>query len=141
MNLNIQIDSSTFEKVIKDGIAALTKEEVKELIVNAIKEAFKTLPDYRNMLVVKEDYAYGSGTRYQLGRLAEEAFKDASFSEELEPLRKKMIEDLIANHRAIVEGVIFRNMISSLCDDYQFRETMRIAASQVLDELRRNEAK
>lgn len=131
MNLNISIDSKSFEKVLNDGINSLSQDEIKSIVKEALFKALTTVPDFRNMLVYK-NHSYDDS--YRLGPLAEKCLGDLPPSPEIEEIRKKMINALVTNHKQLVEHMIFRLFMKSMLDDYEFRTAMHAAASEVLRE-------
>ena len=50
MKLNVEVDSGAFEKVIEDGIKALSKEDLGNIIKQVVYEAFTKCETFKDML-------------------------------------------------------------------------------------------
>ena len=123
MKLNIEVESEAFEKTIKDGMEALSKEELGSIIKQAIIEAFSKCTDFRDMLV-KYDRGWNGNERATLGPLAEEAIKSIDMQNDLSLFKSKMTRALIENHREIVEDMILRCLIDKIVYDNHFQSSI-----------------
>lgn len=137
MKLNIEIESGTFEKVISDGIKDLTQEEVKDLIKQAILEAFRKCEEFKGLLM---DVKYGSWNSPELvlGPLATEAIKSIDLEPEIAEFKKKMIDALMANHRTMVEEMMMRLLIEKISNSDSLRDAIEGTVRRVLWEARNN---
>lgn len=133
MKLNVEIESGPFEKVIQEGIAALSKEELGSIIKQVVYEAFTKCSDFKDLLVYREGIGYRSD-ELRLGKLAQEAVKSINMDEELAEVKQKMVKALMENHLRIVEDVLFRCMIDKITYDDQFVQNMRNVVMSVLHE-------
>lgn len=128
MKMNIEVESSAFEKVIKDGLENLPKEELQEILKQVILESFNKNPDLRGALIeVTGDYY---NKKCKLGPLAEAAVKEIKFGPEIEEIKKAMLEDLKTNYRELLAAAIMKNLIDNF--------TMNVAFSGLLENRVRN---
>ena len=124
MKMNIEVESSAFEKVIKDGLENLPKEELQEILKQVILESFNKNPDLRGALVdVTGDYY---NKKVKLGVLAEAAVKEIKFGPEIEEIKKAMLNDLKENYRELLAAAIMKNLIDNF--------TMNVAFSGMLED-------
>jgi hypothetical protein len=124
MKINVEIESGSFEKVIQEGISALSKEELGSIIKQVVYEAFTKCEDFKNLLVYREGGGYGP-SELRLGKLAEEAVKSINVDEELAEIKKRMIKALMDNHLQIVEDTLFRCMIDKITYSDHFMDNLR----------------
>ena len=109
MKLNIEVESGSFEKLIKEGIENLPKEELNEILKQVIAESFSKNPDLHGALIEVEGDYYNKRTK--LGPLAEAAVKNIDFGPVLDEIKKKMLDDLKDNYREILENAILRCLL------------------------------
>ena len=128
MKMNIEVESSAFEKVIKDGLENLPKEELQEILKQVILESFNKNPDLRGALIeVSGDYY---NKKVKLGPLAEAAVGEIKFGPEIEEIKKAMLDDLKQNYRELLAAAIMKNLIDNF--------TMNVAFSGLLENRVRN---
>ena len=126
MKLNIEVESGSFEKLIKEGIENLPKEELNEIIKQVVLEAFTKNNDMHGALITRvRDGSYYGNERVVLGPLAEAAVKNIDFGPILDEIKKKMLDDLRDNYREILENAILRCLLDKF--------TMGAALSDVLN--------
>ena len=128
MKMNLEIETSSFEKVIKDGLENLPKEELAEILKQVILESFNKCPTLHGALVeVTGDY-YNKQTK--LGPLAKAAVKEIKFGPEIEEIKKAMLDDLKKNYKEILAAAIMQNLLENF--------TMNAAFSGLLEGRIRN---
>ena len=133
MKMNIEIEASSFEKVIKDGLENLPKEELAEILKQVIMESFNKNPDLRGALVeVTGDYY---NKKVKLGVLAEAAVKEIKFGPEIEEIKKAMIDDLKNNYREILAEAILKNLIDNFMIATAFSGMMESRMKQTVEEI------
>lgn len=131
MKLNIEVESEAFEKTIKDGMEALSKEELGSIIKQAIIEAFSKCTDFSDMLV-KYERGWNGNERATLGPLAEEAIKSIDMENDLALFKSKMTRALIENHREIVENMILRCLIDKIVCDNKFQSVIEDSIRMIM---------
>lgn len=133
MKLNIEVESSTFEKVIKDGLENTPKEELQEIIKQVILESFNKNPDLRGALIeVSGDYY---NKKCKLGVLAEAAIKEIKFGPEIEEIKKAMLDDLKQNYRKLLAAAIMKNLIDNFTMNVAFSGMLENRMRQTVDEI------
>ena len=132
MKLNIEVDSESFEKTIKDGMENLSKEELGSIIKEVIYQAFTRCSIFSDMLVKTEKVGWGSTETTTLGPLAEAAIKSIDMETALAPFKTKMVNALIENHSKIIESMLFRCMIENITNDSYFRCAIEDSIRRVL---------
>ena len=132
MKLNIEVDSESFEKTIKDGMENLSKEELGSIIKEVIYQAFTRCSIFRDMLVKTERVGWNSTETTTLGPLAEAAIKSIDMETALAPFKEKMVNALIENHREIIESMILRCMIEKITYDDHFRRALEDSIRMIM---------
>jgi len=133
MKMNIEIEASSFEKVIKDGLENLPKEELADILKQVIMESFNKCPTLHGALVeVSGDY-YNKKT--QLGPLAQAAVKEIKFGPEIEEIKKAMLEDLKKNYKEILAAAIMQNLIQNFTMSAIFSDMMESRMKQTVEEI------
>lgn len=131
--MNIEVESSAFEKVIKDGLENLPKEELQEILKQVILESFNKNPDLRGALIeVSGDYY---NKKCKLGPLAEAAVKEIKFGPEIEEIKKAMLEDLKKNYREILAAAIMKNLIDNFTMNVAFSGMLESRMKQTVEEI------
>lgn len=138
MKLNIEIESGTFEKVISDGIKALTPEEVGGLIKQAILEALTKCEDFKNLLIVRDSFGWGNTSEIKLGPLASAAIKSIDLEPDISEFKKKMVDALMAHHRTMVEDMMMRLLIEKISYSDSLRGAIEDTVRRVLYDARNN---
>ncbi len=139
MKLNIEVEASSFEKIIKDGLENLPKEELKEILKQVIAEAFNKNNDFHGALItrVKIGY-YGNDERVVLGPLAEAAVKDIDFGPELDRIKKLMLDDLTVHYREILEGAVLKVLLDKFAMNTAFSGALESRIQEIFQDLRKN---
>jgi len=133
MKMNIEVESSAFEKVIKDGLENLPKEELQEILKQVILESFNKNPDLRGALIeVSGDYY---NKKCKLGPLAEAAVKEIKFGPEIEEIKKAMLDDLKKNYRELLAAAIMRNLIDNFTMNVAFSGMLESRMKQTVEEI------
>lgn len=133
MKMNIEVESSAFEKVIKNGLENLPKEELQEILKQVILESFNKNLDLRGALVeVSGDYY---NKKCKLGPLAEAAVKEIKFGPEIEEIKKAMLDDLKNNYREILAAAIMRNLIDNFTMGVAFSGLIESRMKQTVEEI------
>lgn len=139
MKLNIEVEASSFEKIIKDGLENLPKEELKEILKQVIAEAFNKNNDFHGALITREKIGYyGNNERVVLGPLAEAAVKDIDFGPELDRIKKLMLDDLAVHYREILEGAVLKVLLDKFAISAAFSGALEARVQEVLQDLRKN---
>lgn len=133
MKLNIEVDSGAFEKVIADGMNAMTPEDMAGVIKQVVYEAFVKCEDLHSLLLKKEHTGWNQ-EHMVLGPLGEAAIKRIDLDTELAEFKAKMVKALMDNHLKIVEDMLMRCFVERIADDYEFRSRMRTVVLGVLSE-------
>lgn len=133
MKLNIEVEASSFEKVIKDGLESLSKEELAGILKQVILEAFNKNPNLNGALIeVSGDYY---NKKVKLGPLAEAAVKEIKFGPEIEEIKKAMLDDLKNNYREILAEAILKNLIDNFMMATAFSGMMESRMKQTVEEI------
>ena len=133
MKMNIEVESSAFEKVIKDGLENLPKEELQEILKQVILESFNKNPDLRGALIeVSGDYY---NKKCKLGPLAEAAVKEIKFGPEIEEIKKAMLDDLKQNYRELLAAAIMKNLIDNFTMNVAFSGLLENRVRQSVEEI------
>ena len=135
MNITVNIDNDTMTSLINKGIEAMTVDECKDIVKQAMIEAFKTCPNLKDMLI-KEDRTWGGNSFYTLGALATKMLESGIDGSEFKELKEKMVDDLKSHHREILENAIMRNIASGIINDSAFIEQIKYAVQCVISENR-----
>lgn len=133
MKMNVEIESGPFEKVIQEGITALSKEELGGIIKQVIYEAFTKCSDFKDLLVYRDHVGYSS-SELRLGNLAKEAIKSINMDEELAEIKQKMVKALMENHQRIVENAILGCVVDRITHDGQFISQLHMAIRNIVEE-------
>lgn len=136
MKLNVEVDSGAFEKVIEDGIKALSKEDLGNIIKQVIYEAFTKCETFKDMLIIHDRIGWNNTESAKIGPLAAEAIKSVNMDEELAEFKEKMVKSLVENHREIVEDLFLQAFIDKLFTEGEFYDRIKIAVRGVIDEHR-----
>ena len=136
MKLNVEVDSGAFEKVIEEGIKALSKEDLGNIIKQVIYEAFTKCDTFKDMLIIHDRFGWSNTESVKIGPLAAEAIKSVNMDEELAEFKKTMVKALIENHRQIVEDLFFKAFLDKLIYNRDFYGACKNAAMQVIAENR-----
>lgn len=133
MKLNIEIEASSFEKVINDGLENLPKEELVGILKQVVLEAFSKSPDLHGALIKQVGDSWNR--RIELGPLAEAAVKEIKFGPEIEEIKKAMLDDLKNNYREILAAAIMRNLIENFTMATAFSELLEARLKQTVEEI------
>jgi hypothetical protein len=138
MELTVKVESGSFEKLIKDGLESLPKEELhdilKEVIKQVVVEAFKNQSDWSGSLITRVREGYSCNERVVLGPLAQAAVDDIDFNPELDVIKKRMLDDLTQNYRQILEGAILQALLNQFEKNCSFGALMENRIRQLIDE-------
>ena len=134
MKLNIEVESSSFEKIINDGLDSLPKEDLQTILKQVVLEAFKQSPTLHGALVKEVGDSYYN-KRIELGPLATEAIKSVDLGEDLENIKKVMIEDLRQNYRELLITAMLKAMIEKFKFDSVFSGVFEGRIREVLDQV------
>ena len=130
MKLNVEIESGSLEKFISDGIKSLTQDELKDIIKQAILEAFTKCEDFKNLLIKRNNYS----NDLSLGPIAELAVKNIDLEKELAPVKDKMVKALMENHSRIVENMFLNTFIDRIAYDSELQNAIKNTVYQILSE-------
>lgn len=136
MKLNVEVDSGAFEKVIEDGIKALSKEDLGNIIKQVIYEAFTKCETFKDMLIIHDRSGWSNSKSVKIGPLAAEAIKSVNMDEELAEFKKTMVKALMENHQRIVEDMFLKTFIDRIVYEGDFHIVVKNTVLQVLDEHR-----
>lgn len=133
MKLNIEVEASSFEKVINDGLESLPKEELAEILKQVIMEAFNKNPNLHGALIKETDDYYNK--KVILGPLAEAAVKEIKFGPEIEEIKKAMLDDLKKNYKEILAAAIMKNLLGNFTMNAVFSQMMEDRMRQCVEEI------
>lgn len=136
MKLNVEVDSGAFEKVIEDGIKALSKEDLGNIIKQVIYEAFTKCETFKDMLIIHDRRGWSNSESVKIGPLAAEAIKSVNMDEELAEFKKTMVKALMENHQRIVEDMFLKTFIDRIVYEGDFHVVVKNTVLQVLNEHR-----
>lgn len=136
MKLNVEVDSGAFEKVIEDGIKALSKEDLGNIIKQVVYEAFTKCETFKDMLIIHDRIGWNSTESVKIGPLAAEAIKSVNMDEELAEFKKTMVKALMENHQQIVEDLFLHAFLDKLIYNGDFHGACKSAVMQVIAEHR-----
>lgn len=131
--MNIEIEASSFEKVIKDGLENLPKEELAEILKQVIMESFNKNPDLHGALIEVEGEYYNKRTK--LGPLAQAAVSEIKFGPEIEEIKKAMLDDLKKNYREILAAAIGKSLLENFTAGAVFSQMMEQRIRQGVEEI------
>lgn len=137
MKLNVEVDSGAFEKVIEDGIKALSKEDLGNIIKQVVYEAFTKCETFKDMLIIHDRIGWSNSESVKIGPLAAEAIRSVNMDEELAEFKKTMVKALMENHQQIVEDLFLKAFIDKMVYEDDFHSVVRDTVMQVLSERRR----
>lgn len=133
MKMNIEIEASSFEKVINDGLESLPKEELAEILKQVILEAFNKNPNLHGALIKETGDYYNK--KVVLGPLAEAAVQEIKFGPEIEEIKKAMLDDLKKNYKEILAAAIMQNLIQNFMMGTIFSDMMESRMKQTVEEI------
>lgn len=136
MKLNVEVDSGAFEKVIEDGINALSKEDLGNIIKQVVYEAFTKCETFKDMLIIHDRIGWSGTESVKIGPLAAEAIKSVNMDEELAEFKKTMVKALMENHQKIVEDMFLKAFIDKIVYEGEFYSVIKNAVMNVLSEHR-----
>ena len=134
MKLNIEVESSSFEKLINDGLESLPKEDLQEILKQVVLEAFKKSPTLHGALVKEVGDSYYN-KRIELGPLANAAVKEIKFGPEIEEIKTAMLNDLKQNYRELLAAAIMKNLIDNFTMNVAFSDMLKSSMQQTVDEI------
>lgn len=133
MKLNIEVEASSFEKVINDGLESLTKEELADILKQVVLEAFNKNPNLHGALIKETGDYYNK--KIVLGPLAEAAVKEIKFGPEIEEIKKVMLDDLKNNYREILAAAIMQNLLDNFITATAFSGMLESRMKQTVEEI------
>lgn len=137
MELTVKVESGSFEKIIKDGLDALPKEELHDILKDVIRQvvldAFKNQSDWSGSLITRVSEGYGR-ERVVLGPLAQAAVDNIDFNPELDKVKKLMLDDLTQNYRQILEAAILKALLDSFEHSAVFSNMLGARMRSMLEE-------
>ena len=133
MKLNIEIEASSFEKVIKDGLENLPKEELADILKQVILEAFNKSSTLHGALIEETGDYYNKNIK--LGPLAEAAVKEIKFGPEIEEIKKVMLDDLKNNYREVLAAAIMQNLLDNFITATTFSRLLESRMRQTVEEI------
>lgn len=118
MEIKLNVDETQLKEVLDKQLAALTPEQLADLIKECITEYLRqNNGEVIKALFIERDYrgsfSYGNN---KPTRLTEEIVKKIDFSEVTDPIVAEMKEELRTNSRSILEGVLLKALTKSLFD-------------------------
>ena len=133
MKLNIEVEASSFEKVINDGLQSLSKEELADMLKQVVLEAFSKSPNLHGALIKEVGDSWNR--RIELGPLAEAAVKEIKFGPEIEEIKNAMLDDLKKNYREILVAAIMKNIIDNFTMNVAFSGMLESRMKQTVEEI------
>lgn len=136
MKLNVEVDSGAFEKVIEDGLKALSPEDLGNIIKQVVYEAFTKCETFKDMLIIHNGGSWNGSESVKIGPLAAEAIKSVNMEDELAEFKKTMVKALMENHQKIVEDMFLQAFLDKFVYRDDFHLVVRNTVMQVLHEHR-----
>lgn len=133
MEVKINIESDRFKDVLENELQAFSKDEMHEILRQAIIKAI----DESGVIITKNKNLYDD-ERWKLGSIFEKALQNINYEELLKPIKEKMVEYIEKNHSRIIENMMWNMITEKLCNDNAFGFTLRTAINQILEENDRN---
>lgn len=133
MKLNIEVETSSFEKIITDGLENIPKEELADILKQVVLEAFSKSPDLHGALIKQVGDSWNR--RIELGPLAEAAVKEIKFGPEIEEIKKAMLDDLKENYKEILAAAIMKNLLENFTMNVAFSGMMENRMKQIVEEI------
>ena len=133
MEVKINIESDRFKDVLENELQAFSKDEMHEILRQAIIKAI----DESGVIITKNKNLYDD-ERWKLGSIFEKALQNINYEELLKPIKENMIEYIEKNHSRIIENMLWNMITEKLCNDNAFGFTLRTAINQILEENDRN---
>ncbi len=130
MQVTINVDETMFAEVLDKELRALSSDDLKKIILEAISEYFR-LDNYKHTeeLIFKNPSAYNK----EFTPLMDQMVKSADYSG-LQDIVDKCIEELKSNYEHLLIKAISAPIIGGLCYDYQFTEAVRREVMAVLND-------
>ena len=127
----LNVDPETFQNVVEEGIKALPKEKLQELIIEGIGEYLRS-NNYENVekLFIDKKDKYGYKDIYAKP-VMEKLVADCDYSK-LQDVVDAAIDSLKADYEKILTKTITGCIIDGLTDQYKFREAVREAVREVI---------
>ena len=128
--INIE-DDEKFQKIIKEGIAALQPEDLKEVLIGAIREILtKNNGQILKDLLIRDEGTYSR--RYVPTQLAMKCFDQCDFTG-LQDVADKMTAILNDNYKNILENLLFKLIIEGAFSRSGFYDTFaRETSNQII---------
>lgn len=136
MKLNVEVDSGAFEKVIEDGIKALSPEDLGSIIKQVVYEAFTKCEEFKDMLIIRDKIGWNGTSEIKVGPLAAAAIMSINMDDALAEFKEKMVKSLVENHREIIEDLFLQTFIDKLFANGEFYDHVGAAVRRVLNEHR-----
>ena len=133
MEVKINIESDRFKDVLENELQAFSKDEMHEILRQAIIKAI----DESGVIITKNKNLYDD-ERWKLGCIFEKAIENINYEELLKPIKEKIVEYIEKNHSRIIENMMWNMITEKLCNDNAFGFTLRTAINQILEENDRN---
>ena len=122
----LNVDPEVFQNVVEEGIKALPKEKLQELIVEGIGEYLRA-NNYANVekifIDVRNDYGYKNIYANDIMR---KLVSDCDYSK-LQDVVDAAIENLKTNYEQVLIETISGCIIDGLTDRYKFKEAIKEA--------------
>lgn len=128
MDVTIKLDDEAARKVLQDGLAALSPEDINEVLKTALTKFFIE-NQVGKQLIYEERYGDPKP-----GYILNKALEKMDFTEIINNYRDKVIKELVENHDKILERAVLNMMINGLVNDWQFRDNLRDSIRRIMTE-------
>ena len=120
MEIKIIVDDAKFKDVIESELKAFSKEELHELIREAISTALLTNASLKNLFVTKDSYwGHEKPSDVMIA-----AANKIDLSPAYIDIQNRMIDELKNNYHRLLEKVMLDMFIAGLTGDYYFQQRM-----------------
>ena len=136
ISVALTVDNSLFEKVCQDGIEALPKEKLQEVLLLAIKEALgqdkEKKSTYDNSGILVKSVTHGYHTVYEPTDMFNKIISSFDYEKYLGDITKEISEYIKNNYKKIVQDAVAQAFSTSLLNHDKIREMQDSISSQVL---------
>lgn len=131
MEVKINVDESMFKDVLEGELAALSSEQVQEVLLSAIKEYF-TIDNYKNLekLLYTKESRYYSSERIIASPFTKGIIEKCDYSK-LQEVVDVSIEHLKTNSDHILKDILLESIMNGLTNTYQFKNDIRHVLSEI----------
>lgn len=134
VTINID-DDSRFNKVLTDQIDALNPEEIKGVVIDAIKEMLHNNDNeiLKSILVIESRNVYGGYNTYEASDLLLSILKSFDYSAG-QDLVDDLIKDLREHNKTIIENVMLDLFVKGITNNTTFYDELKDVLRRIHNE-------